>query len=58
MNQEEASKIALLTIADYLCDPHAYDPDAAWEAALARVPLAEYARDHTELRQALERFGP
>jgi ribulose-bisphosphate carboxylase large chain len=30
----------------------------AWEAALARVPLAEYAREHTELRQALERFGP
>lgn len=30
----------------------------AWEAALSRVPLAEYARDHVELRQALERFGP
>ncbi len=30
----------------------------AWEAALERVPLAEYARDRIELRQALERFGP
>jgi ribulose-bisphosphate carboxylase large chain len=30
----------------------------AWEAALARVPLADYARDHPELRQALEHFGP
>ncbi|HEX8200942.1 MAG TPA: ribulose-bisphosphate carboxylase large subunit family protein [Isosphaeraceae bacterium] len=29
----------------------------AWEAALAGVPLAEYARDRVELRQALERFG-
>ena len=28
-----------------------------WEAALARVPLADYARDHVELRQALEHFG-
>jgi ribulose-bisphosphate carboxylase large chain len=30
----------------------------AWEAALAGTPLAEYASDHIELRQALERFGP
>jgi ribulose-bisphosphate carboxylase large chain len=30
----------------------------AWEAALAGVPLAGFARDHVELRQALERFGP
>ena len=29
----------------------------AWEAALAGVPLDEYAATHAELRQALERFG-
>lgn len=29
----------------------------AWEAALSGIPLDEYARDHDELRQALERFG-
>lgn len=30
----------------------------AWEAALAGVPLAEYAQDRPELRAALETFGP
>jgi ribulose-bisphosphate carboxylase large chain len=30
----------------------------AWEAALAGVPLDEYARDRVELRRALEHFGP
>lgn len=29
----------------------------AWEAAVARVPLEEYARTHVELRQSLEKFG-
>jgi ribulose-bisphosphate carboxylase large chain len=29
----------------------------AWAAAVAGVPLAEYARDHRALRQALEHFG-
>lgn len=33
----EASKIALASIADYVRDPHAFDPEASWEAALARV---------------------
>jgi ribulose-bisphosphate carboxylase large chain len=28
-----------------------------WEAALAGKTLAEYARDHYELRQAIEKFG-
>jgi ribulose-bisphosphate carboxylase large chain len=28
-----------------------------WEAALARVPLDEYAKTHPELRQAIEKFG-
>ncbi|MEN3280007.1 MAG: 3-oxoisoapionate-4-phosphate transcarboxylase/hydrolase [Solirubrobacteraceae bacterium] len=28
-----------------------------WEAAIAGVPLSEYARDHRALRQAIERFG-
>jgi ribulose-bisphosphate carboxylase large chain len=30
----------------------------AWDAALAGIPQAEYARDHVELKQALEHFGP
>jgi ribulose-bisphosphate carboxylase large chain len=29
----------------------------AWEAAVTGVPLADYARHHQELRQALEKFG-
>jgi ribulose-bisphosphate carboxylase large chain len=29
----------------------------AWEAAVTGVPLAEYGRDHMELREALEKFG-
>jgi ribulose-bisphosphate carboxylase large chain len=29
----------------------------AWEAARAGIALEEYARDHVELRQALEKFG-
>lgn len=29
----------------------------AWEAALMKTPLTEYARNHHELRQALEAFG-
>ena len=28
----------------------------AWEAAVAGIPIAEYARDHPELSQALEKF--
>ena len=30
----------------------------AWEAAVASIPLEEYAADHPELRQTLARFGP
>jgi ribulose-bisphosphate carboxylase large chain len=29
----------------------------AWEAAVNDVPLEQYARDHVELRQSLQRFG-
>ena len=29
----------------------------AWEAAMARVPLADYARDHTALARALETYA-
>jgi hypothetical protein len=34
MNEDECSKIALLTIADYLRDPSGYDPDKSWRRAL------------------------
>jgi hyaluronoglucosaminidase len=33
----ESSKIPLWTIGEYLADPHGYNPDAAWERALAQV---------------------
>jgi ribulose-bisphosphate carboxylase large chain len=29
----------------------------AWEAAVAGVPLADYALEHEELRETLEKFG-
>jgi ribulose-bisphosphate carboxylase large chain len=29
----------------------------AWEAATKEIPLNDYARDHTELRQSIEKFG-
>ena len=29
----------------------------AWEAAVAGIPLEDYARQHTELSQALQKFG-
>jgi hyaluronoglucosaminidase len=37
MTQAEASKIALWTIGEYLNDPISYDPEAAWDRALAEV---------------------
>lgn len=41
MSQAEASRIALLTIADYLRDPYRYDPEVSWERALREVGGAE-----------------
>ena len=37
MTQAEASKIPLWTIAEYLKDPKNYDPEAAWDRALAEI---------------------
>lgn len=37
MLQPEASKIPLLTVAEYLADPVAYDPWRAWERALRTI---------------------
>jgi hyaluronoglucosaminidase len=52
MLQPEASKIALLTYAEYLRDPQSYEPDAAWERALRQLggaagyrPLREFAEN-------------
>ncbi|WP_171643055.1 beta-N-acetylglucosaminidase domain-containing protein [Paenibacillus phytorum] len=36
MNEAEASKIALFSIADYLWNPQAYDPDKAWQLSIKR----------------------
>src|SRR5262249_3008812 len=37
MTQPHASLVALHTAATYFADPRAYDPEAAWTAALAEV---------------------
>lgn len=37
MNQEEASKVALATIADYAWNPLAYDPETSWNNAIRLV---------------------
>lgn len=37
MAAHESSKIALATVADYLRDPHGYDPEASWDRAIAEV---------------------
>jgi hyaluronoglucosaminidase len=48
MNQPEASKVPLLTYAEYLANPRGYDPDAAWERALRAVAGRE--SDYAALR--------
>ena len=45
MWQAEATKIPLWTIAEYLNDPKNYDPDAAWDRALAQVISDSKDRD-------------
>jgi hyaluronoglucosaminidase len=37
MNQAEASKIPLLTFADYMRDPYTYDPEKSWEQAVVEL---------------------
>jgi len=37
MNESEASKIPLLTIADYLWDASSYNPETSWESALKKI---------------------
>ena len=41
MLQPEASKIPLLTIADYLADPYHYCPQTSWQRALRQVAGAD-----------------
>ena len=43
MEYAEASKVSLLGTADFLWNPQAYDPDAAWEVALKTL-----VPDHTD----------
>jgi hyaluronoglucosaminidase len=50
MNQMEASKIALLTYADYMANPIVYDPQTSWQRALQEAAGAEFA-------QALQRLA-
>ena len=50
MLQAVPSKLPLATIADWLRDPHGYDPDASFERA-----LAEYGN---EVEESVRRLGP
>jgi hyaluronoglucosaminidase len=52
MNQAEASKVALLTYAEYLANPAAYRPDEAWPRALRG--LAGRDADYAALRLLAE----
>ncbi len=62
--QPEATLIPLLTWADYLCDPAAYDPDESWRRALLAVcedetdadavAIAAAALDSSVIRQPWE----
>ncbi|MFB5663456.1 protein O-GlcNAcase [Alteribacillus sp. HJP-4] len=42
MNQPEASKIPLLTFADYFNDPHHYQPESSWNHALKEIAGKEF----------------
>jgi hypothetical protein len=54
MNQAQASKIPLATIAEYLWNPRAYDPDRAQRQAL----LEQYGKDAGKLLAAyLQTYG-
>src|SRR5690606_4237964 len=55
MLQPEASKIPLYTFAAYFQNPAAYDPDAAWEAALQHVGGG--GEPDLAAAEALRRFG-
>lgn len=48
MNQPEASKIALVTYADYFARPGGYEPEKSWEAAIRRV-AGESSAEHVQL---------
>jgi len=48
MNQAEASKIALVTFADYFARPADYNPDESWDSAIRRV-AGESSAKHVRL---------
>lgn len=56
MLQARASAVALRTAADYLGDPHGYDADASWRAALAE--LGAGAPEAFAVFAAAHRFSP
>jgi hyaluronoglucosaminidase len=56
MLQARASGIALRTAADYMRDPHAYDRESSWRAALAE--LGDGAVDAFATFAAAHRFSP
>lgn len=56
MGQARASAVALRTAADYLRDPHRYDPEASWRAAVAE--LGAGAPEAFAVFAAAHRFSP
>lgn len=56
MNEGEASKLALATIADYLWNPAAYDPAASWELAVMHLAGDGYPALRRFARQSLSSF--
>src|SRR5439155_368578 len=57
MAELAASRLALLTIADYLKDPAAYDPDASWSRAIATLAGPNEAAKRALEQQAAEWGG-
>jgi hyaluronoglucosaminidase len=49
----EASKIGIASVADFCRDPHAFDPEASWEAALRRVAGPRDAEPFREFADAV-----
>jgi hypothetical protein len=49
MSHGGGSRLTLLTVADYLQDPHGYDPELSLQAAISRL-----AGDQAEAREALK----
>ncbi len=57
MRELGASRLALLTVADFLSEPWSYDADQSWERAIARLAGSDGAAREALRTQALEWGG-